>query len=96
MPLAAAQVAAALAISLTDPLMPEMDKDTAKVSVILFDTMIHLADLRLIQEPQYAFFELTASLAGNDLDEIDLFVDRFLYDPLEFGFDLIAAVKDVV
>ena len=76
--------------------MPEMNKDAAKVLVVLFHSMIQLADVRLVQKPQDLFLELPAALARDDLHEIDLFVDRFLHDSVEFGVDLAAPVVDVM
>ena len=76
--------------------MPKVDKDAAKVVVVFFHSMIQLADVRLIQETQDLFLELPAPLAGDDLDKIDLFVDRLLHDAVEFSIDLTAAVVDVV
>ena len=76
--------------------MPEVDEDAAKVAVVFFHSMIQLADVRLIQETQDLFLELAAPFAGDNLDEIDLFVDRLLHDAVEFSIDLTAVVVDVV
>ena len=76
--------------------MTEMDKDAAKVAVVFFHSMIQFTNVRLVQEPQDLFLELSAALARDDLDKIDLLVDRLLHDPVEFGIDLAAAVIDVV
>ena len=76
--------------------VPKVDKDAAEVAVVLFHPVVQLADMRLIEETEDLFLELPAPFAGDDFDEIDLFVDRFLDDPVEFGIDLTAAVVDVV
>lgn len=76
--------------------MFKVDKDTAEILVVLFDAMIRLADVRLIQKAQHFFLELPASLAGNNLDEIDLFINRFLHNPIKLGVNLTAAIVNVV
>ena len=76
--------------------MPKMDKNAAEVAVVFFDSMIQLAYVRLIQETQDLFLKLSAPFAGNDFDEIDLFVDCLFYDPVQFGVDLPTAVVDVM
>ena len=76
--------------------MFEMDKDAAEILVVLFDAMVELADVRLIQKAQHFFLELPAALAGNDFDEINLLVHRFLDNAIEFRVNLSAAIVDVV
>jgi hypothetical protein len=74
----------------------EVDKDATEVLVVFFDAMIQLADVRLIQKAQDFFLELPAAFAGNNLDQLNLLGQRFLYDAIEFGVDLTAAIVDVV
>ena len=76
--------------------MFEMDKDATEILVVLFDAMVQLADVRLIQKAQHFFLELPASLARNNLDEINFPVNRFLHNAIEFGVDLSTAIVDVV
>lgn len=73
-----------------------MHKNAAEIFIILFDAVVHGADVLLVQKSQDAFFELSAAFAGDDLDEFDAFVDRFLHDAVEFGIDLFAAIVNVV
>lgn len=60
--------------------MAEMDEDTAEVFAVFFDTVIESFDVGLVEEAQDALFELAASFTGDDFDEADAFVYRFLYD----------------
>ena len=76
--------------------MPEMHKNATEILVILFDAVIHGADMLLVEKAQDALFELSAALARDDLHERDAFVNRFLHDAIQFGFDLVAAIVDVV
>lgn len=76
--------------------MFEMDKDASEILVVLFDAMIQLADVRLIQKAQHSFLELPASLARDNLDEINFLINRFLHNAIEFGVNLSAAIVDVV
>ncbi len=73
-----------------------MDKDASEILIVFFDTVVQLADVRLIQKAQNFFLELSASLAGNNLDEINLLVNRFLHNAIEFGVNLTAAIVNVV
>ena len=73
-----------------------MNKDAAEVLVIFFDAMIQRADVRLIQEAQHFLLELSAALAGDDLDQFDLALERFFHDAVQLRIDLLAAVVDVV
>ena len=74
----------------------EVNKDTTEILVVLFDAMIQLADVPLIQEAQDFLLELPAAFAGNNLDQLNFLGQRFLYDAIEFGVDLAAAIVDVV
>lgn len=73
-----------------------MDKNTPKVFVVFLDTMVQFFDMALIQKTQDSFFELAAPFAGDNLHQFDLFVYRFLYDAIQFGVNIFAAVVDVV
>ena len=76
--------------------VPEVDKDSAVVFVVFFYPEVKLLDLRLVQEPKNVFFQLAAAFAGNNLDERDALVDRFLDYPVQFGFDIFASIEDGV
>ena len=79
-----------------EQLVFEMDKDTAEILVVLFDAMVQLADVRLIQKAQHFFLELPAAFARNNFDEINLFVNCFLHNSIELSVNLTAAIVDVV
>jgi len=76
--------------------MSEMNKDAPEILVVLLNSMVQFADVRLIQKTQNFFLELPAPFAGNDFDEIDFLVERFLHNLIEFGIDRAAAIIDVV
>ena len=76
--------------------MLEMDKDATKVAVVLFDAVIELADVGLIQKSQYLFLELPASFPGDNFDEINFLVERLLHNPIQLGVNLTTAVVNVV
>ena len=76
--------------------MLEMDKDATKVAVVLFDAVIELADVRLIQKSQHLFLELPAPFPRDNFDEINSLVERFLHNPIQFGVNLATAIVDVV
>jgi hypothetical protein len=52
--------------------------------------------MSLIQEAQHFLLQLPAAFAGDDLDQVDLLIDRLLHDAVELRVDLIAAVVDLV
>ncbi len=74
----------------------EMDKDPAKILVVLLNSMIELANVPLIQKSQHFLLELAAALAGNNLYQLNLLGNGLLYDPIEFGVDLAASIVNVV
>lgn len=76
--------------------MLEVDEDAAKVFVVLFDAVVHGADMLLVEKAEDTLFELAAAFAGDDFDEGDALLNRFVHDALEFGLDFVALVVDVV
>jgi hypothetical protein len=74
----------------------KVDKDAPEVLIILLDAVIEGFDTRLIQEAQHTLFKLTAPLAGDDLDQLDALVNRFLDDALQLGINVTAPVIDGV
>lgn len=74
----------------------EVDEDASEIFIVLFEAMIQFLDLWLVQEPQYFLLELPTAFAGDDLNEFDFPVNRFLHNPIKFRVDLIAAVVYVV
>jgi hypothetical protein len=80
--------------------MAEMDEEAAEVFGVFFDAVVEGFDVFLLEELEDAFFEDAAppnfAFAGDDFDEGDFFVEGFLDDVVEGGFNLGAAVEDVV
>lgn len=74
----------------------KMDEDSAKVFIIFFNPMIQGFDVLLVQESQHALFELTAALAGDDLDQFNPLVYGLVYDVLEGLVYLVAFVENIV
>jgi len=73
-----------------------MHEDAPEILIVLFDAVIHSANVLLIEEAQHFLLECAAAFAGDDLDQLDLFVDGFLHDAVEFGLDFAAFIVDVV
>ena len=76
--------------------MPEVDEEAAEVFGVFFDAVELGFDVFLLEEFEDAFLEDAGAFAGDDFDEGDFFVQGFLDDAVEGGFDLLAAVEDVV
>ena len=76
--------------------MAEVDKDAAEILAVFVDAVILGADMGLIQKAKNPFFELAATLAGNDLDQGNAFIHRFFDDAVQLGVDGVALVVDVV
>lgn len=77
-------------------LKSEVDEDPSEVLIILFEAMIELFDMSLVQETQYFFLELPTTFARNDLNEFYFPVNRFLHDAIQLRVNLSAAVVDIV
>jgi hypothetical protein len=67
-----------------------------KILVILFQAMVKLLNMSLIQKSQHLLLELAAAFAGNDLDQLYFPVQGLLHNAIQRRIDLIAAVVDVV
>ena len=76
--------------------MPEVDEKATEVFGVFFDAVVEGFDVFLLEEFEDAFLEDAGAFAGDDFDEGDFFVDGFAHDAVEGGFDLFAAVEDVV
>ena len=76
--------------------MPEVDEEAAEVFGVFFDAVVEGFDVFLLEEFKDAFFEDAGAFAGDDFDEGNFLVDGFAHDVVEGGFDLFAAVEDVV
>ena len=64
--------------------MFEMNKNPSVVLVVFLYSMIQLLYLRLCQETQDVFFQLSASLTWNNLYQRNPILHSFLNDPVEF------------
>lgn len=73
-----------------------MNEDATEIFVVFFHAMIQLFDMVLIQEPQHFFLELTAALAWDNFNKIDLSVNCFFHDLVEFFVDQIAFVVNIM
>ena len=76
--------------------MAEVDEDAAEVFGVFFDAVVEGFDVLLLEEFQDAFFQDAGTFAGDDFDEGNFFVDGFVHEVVEGGFDLAALVEDVV
>ena len=74
----------------------KVNKDPAKVTIILLDTMVERADMRLVKKAQDTLLELTTALARDNLYQGDALSQRLLHDSIQLGVDFIVAVVDVV
>ena len=77
-------------------LEPEVDEDPSEVFIVLFEAVIELFNMSLVQETQYFFLELPTAFARDDLNEFYFPVNRFLHNAIQLRVDLIAAVVDLV
>ncbi len=73
-----------------------MHKHPPVVFVIFFNSMILRADVLLIKKAQHSLFELSASLAWDDLDKSDFFVHRIGDDAIQFGVDTLAVIVNIM
>jgi hypothetical protein len=71
-------------------------EDPSEIVRVLLDPVIEHSNLLLVEETQYALLELTASLAGDDLHEPYLLLDRFIDDPSKSTVDIVASVIDLM
>ncbi len=74
----------------------EVNENPSEVFVVLLETMVERADVWLIEKTQHAFLELATAFARDNLYQFDAPVDRLLHNTVEFGFDFVTAVVDVV
>jgi hypothetical protein len=76
--------------------MPKVDKNPAKVFIVLFYAVIQFFDVALIQKAQDFFLELAGSFARDNLHQINFFVYRFLHDAIQFSVNISAAIVDIM
>lgn len=74
----------------------EVDEEAAEVFAVFVDAVVVLFHLWLLKEAEDLLFQLAAALAGDDLDELDLLVDRLVDDVAEGVVDCARVVVDVV
>jgi hypothetical protein len=75
---------------------PEMDEDPSEIVGVLFDPVVQRLDLLLVEEAQYALFQLAASFPGDDLDRPGLFGHGLVDDGPQGAIDVIPSVVDLV
>ena len=73
-----------------------MDKQPAEVFVVFFQPVVEGFDVLLFEEPQDAFFELAAALAGNDFDQADFLGNSLIDYAVKLRFDGAAFIENVV
>ena len=73
-----------------------MNKNAPEIFTILFNAVIQGADMSLIKKAQHALLELPTAFAGNNLHQLDTLLNGFLYNAIEFDFDLVAVVINIV
>src|SRR5699024_7714477 len=78
------------------PSVLEMHEHSAGVLGILLDPVVAGLDVLAVQEPQHPLLELTAALAGDDLDGPGAGALGLVDDLLEGAVDVPGAVVDVV
>jgi hypothetical protein len=77
-------------------LKPKMDEDSSEIFIILFNAMVQFFDMSLVQKTQNLLFQLAAAFAGNNFNQFNPFIQRFLNDAVEFSVNLLAAIVNVV
>ncbi len=75
---------------------PEVDKDTAKILVVLLQAMVQLLDVFLFQETDDAFLELAAALARDDLNELDPLGYGLIDHAVKLRINGIALVENIM
>src|ERR1019366_5407815 len=77
-------------------LVPEMDEHPSEVVGVLLDTVVEGLDLLLVEKALHALFQLAAPFPGNDLDESDLLLHRFVDDRPECPVDVATPIVNIV
>ena len=60
--------------------VPEVDEDASEVVRVLLDPVVQRLDLLLVEEAQHPLLQLATALSGDDLDQPDLLLHRFVDD----------------
>ena len=76
--------------------MLKTHKNATKILAVFINTMIKGANIFAVEKAQHFLFELSAALAGDNFHEGDLLLNRFLNNAVQFSFDLVTAIVDVV
>jgi hypothetical protein len=76
--------------------MPEMDEQPAEIPAVLFDSVVELANVRPLQEPQDFLLQLATAFSRDDLYGPDALFDGLVHRLLECRIDLAAPIEDVV
>ena len=73
-----------------------MDEDPSEVLIVFFHAVVELFDIRLGQKTQHLFLKLALAFAGDNFHRSDPFLHGFRHHPVQFRFDFIAFIKNVV
>src|SRR5262245_22012401 len=74
----------------------EVNEQAAEVLRVLLHPVVQRSDVLALEEAKHALFQLTGTLAGDDLDQRRLLRLGLIEDPLEGPLDLGALVVDVM
>src|SRR3972149_14861 len=72
----------------------EVDEDAPEVLVVLFQAVVELLHVRLVEEAEHLLLELARPLAGDDLHRGDALVERLVHNAAEGFVDFPAPVVD--
>lgn len=73
-----------------------MDKNPPEVFIVLFDAVVKLFNVSLIEKPHNFLLKLPTTFAGDDFDKIDFLFKRLFNDAIELRVDLVAAIIEVM
>jgi hypothetical protein len=74
----------------------KVDEYPTEVVRVLFDPVVELLDLLLIEKTQYSLLQLSTAPTGNDLNQTDFLLDGFVDDGSQRAIDVAASVVDIV
>ena len=72
----------------------EVDEDASEVLIVLLNAVIEGFNAGLVQEAKNTLLELATPFAGDDLDQLDALIDRFLDDALQLSVNVAAPIVD--
>jgi hypothetical protein len=73
-----------------------VDEHPSEVVRVLLDSIVEVLDVFPVEESKYAFLELSASFARNDLNEPNLFLDSFVDNASKSTIDIPASIVNLV